>query len=118
MSDKVQVLEARSESDRQKVGRLHSRLFDLSANAIEKLESILTDKDADPRDVKWAVKIVLERTVAPVQRIDMMALIARLQPAEDPALKSVEVRDQRAKLRETLKRLNWSDRGEGNGLAH
>lgn len=63
------IIAPKSITQQQQIGRVHQRLFELSLRCVEVLEGIFNDPDADMEDRRWAVKMVLERTIPTVSRV-------------------------------------------------
>lgn len=102
---KPTVVSPKSLTQQQQIGLVHQGLFELSLECVNVLRRILTDPNQDQDDIKWAVKMVLERTVAPVQRVQQTTVTVQ---ADDEELDAAHERAVRV-LNERLKGTGASD---------
>jgi hypothetical protein len=78
VSKNLPAEQPKSESERDQLGRARERLFELSLSAVEYVASILADPARDDKIRLQAVRLVWERTMPAVQRIEAHALLAMM----------------------------------------
>jgi len=77
------LIKPSSTFDRTLVRLAQQRLFEATPQCIEYLLGVVGDKREKTADRTAAAKLILERTVATVERVDVRAVVAQLTPEAD-----------------------------------
>lgn len=119
MKDEVEVIEPRDEIDRTVVRRCHVRMFQMSIRFLDELERIALDENAKKSERIAAMRLVIERILPAVHRVDSTTVAMYLpNPVIDASGQTEDPVQRDIAAARRLLAERFGPKQIGNGYAH